>query len=140
MMEIRKKNRGRLLLFFTVLFSFFIVVLLTSISMLREKNKESDFVITAQLKRPINQNEILISLTNKGFIPKAVSINQQDKKKAIIFRNVDTKKHKITSTYPNFDAPEIGSGSEYTFVFFLAGKWSVSYESDSEKSMSIVVK
>lgn len=106
---------------------------------LQQKSKELSKKDAIFRQKSLQTDEIMVNVTNEGFIPKTLAISQKGNK-IIIFRNTGPNTIWITSSYPNFSVPEIPAKSEYVFGFAQLGLWNVQIQNQKNKTINIIVR
>jgi len=121
---------------------FILVLLIIILFALQAKTYQTQQTLSNTIietrKDDLKIDELLIPITDNGFATKGLTLDQKNKR-IVIFRNATNHPMTLTSPYPNFTAPTISPGSEYTFVFSEFGKWSI-FINGTDKSMNILVK
>lgn len=103
-----------------------------------KNNKEVSFS-ELNRKRTLKAEEILVSITNKGFSPNNIGVSSQSKT-IVIFRNFDKIPHMITTKYPDFKSPQIQPESEFSFVFVEKGVWPLGLSNQAKAQALITVQ
>jgi plastocyanin len=76
----------------------------------------------AVLALPTLAQAATITISTLGFVPTAVTINQND---TVTWTNTDTANHQVVSTKADLSSPVLHTGESYSFVFKKAGNFQI---------------
>jgi plastocyanin len=95
------------------------------------------FAAIAVLALPGRAQAATITITTLGFVPSAVTIDQND---TVTWTNTDTANHQVVSTKAGLSSPVLHTGESYSFVFKKAGSFQVKDALDKSFKAEVVVR